>query len=329
MCTALTLKTKDGQHLFGRNMDIEYNFNQSVHLVPRNFEYKNVATNETNSTKYAVMGMATIIDNHPLFAEAMNEKGLACAGLNFPGFAYHSDNLIDGKNNLPPYDLILWILSNFETIEDLKPELENINLVNRQLNSYTPLPTLHWIVSDKSGNCLVIENTKEKLSIYDNEVGVLTNAPTFNWHTTNLIQYMGLNADQPQNTKWSRLNLSPQSQGLGMFGIPGDFSSASRFIRAAFYKSSLESSNTEFCGVSEFFHILNNVAMLNGAVKTPEGKYDLTQYTSCMNQDKYIYYYNTYNNNQINAIDMNKEDLNSTEIKMFPYRDTLVINNEN
>lgn len=329
MCTALTLKTKDGQHLFGRNMDIEYNFNQAVHLVPRNFEYKNVATNETNSTKYAVMGMATIIDNHPLFAEAMNEKGLACAGLNFPGFAYHSDNLIDGKNNLPPYDLILWILSNFETIEDLKPELENINLVNRQLNSSTPLPTLHWIVSDKSGNCLVIENTKEKLIIYDNEVGVLTNAPTFNWHTTNLIQYMGLNADQPQNTKWSRLNLSPQSQGLGMFGIPGDFSSASRFIRAAFYKSSLESSDIEFCGVSEFFHILNNVAMLNGAVKTPEGKYDLTQYTSCMNQDKCIYYYNTYNNNQINAIDMNKEDLNSTEIKIFPYRDTLVINNEN
>lgn len=329
MCTALTLKTKDGKYLFGRNMDIEYNFNQAVHLVPRNFKYKNVATNKINSTKYAIIGMATIIDNHPLFADGINEKGLACAGLNFPGYAYYSESLVEGKNNLPPYDLILWILSNFESVEELKSQINDLNLVNKQLNQFTPLPTLHWIVSDKSGNCLVIENTKEKLSIYDNEIGVLTNSPTFDWHKTNLIQYMGLSCEQPKDTKWSGLNLTPQSQGLGMFGIPGDFSSASRFVRTAFLRSRLDSLKTDFCGISEFFHILNNVAMVNGSVKTLEGKYDITQYTSCMDQNECIYYYNTYNNNMINSISMNNENLDSKEIKIFPYMNVLNINNQN
>jgi choloylglycine hydrolase len=329
MCTALTLTTKDGQHLFGRNMDIEFSFNQAPHLVPRNFKYRNVATNEINTTKYAMIGMGTIIDNHPLFGEAMNEKGLACAGLNFPGFSYYEESTIEGKYNIPPYDLILWILSNFETIEELKPELENLNIVKRTLNKSTPLPTLHWIVSDKNGDCIVIENTKEKLSIYDNKVGVLTNSPTFDWHVINLRQYMGIKPTQPDNTKWNKQDLSPLGQGLGTVGLPGNFSPASRFIRTVFYKNSLESKNEEFCGISEFFHILNNVAMINGVVATPEGKSDLTQYTSCMNQEKGIYYYNTYNNNQINAIDMKKENLNSKYIKVFPYRDKLVINNEN
>lgn len=329
MCTALTLTTKDKNHLFGRNMDIEYSFGQAVQLVPRNFKYKNVATDETVNTKYAMIGMGTLIDEHPMYAEAMNEKGLTCAGLNFPGYAYYTDEVIEGKTNIPPFDVIPWVLGNFETIEELRPALENLNLVNKPINSSTPLPTLHWIVSDKNGDCIVIENTKEKLSIFENKVGVLTNSPTFDWHMTNLNQYIGMQPTQPDNTRWHEQDLVAPGQGIGLIGLPGDFSPASRFVRIAFMKSHAVLTDNEHSAVSEFFHMLDNVAMVRGTVVTPQGRDDITQYSSCMCQEKGIYYYKTYNNSQINVIDMNKEDLDSDKIKIFNYEDKLSINHQN
>ncbi|RDY26840.1 linear amide C-N hydrolase [Romboutsia weinsteinii] len=329
MCTALTLTTKDGYHLFGRNMDLEYSFNQSIDLVPRNFSYINKITNETEKTKYAMIGMGIIMDNHPLFAEAMNEKGLACAGLNFPGYAHWEETSIEGKTNIAPYDVILWILANFETIEQLKPELEKLNIVGKPFAKSTPLPTLHWIVTDKKGDCIVIEKTKDKLTVFDNKVGVLTNSPTFDWHITNLNNYMGITPYQPSDMTWSDQQLKPLGQGAGGFGLPGDFSSTSRFVKVAFLRSNVAFSEAENSGIIEFFHILNGVAFVRGSVETPEQKNDITQYTSCMCQEKGIYYYNTYNNNQIRVIDMNKENLDDDKIKIFEYKDKLNMEYEN
>lgn len=329
MCTALTLTTKEGYHLFGRNMDIEYSFNQRVELVPRNFSYTNKATNVFEKIKYAMIGMGTMIDDHPLLAEGLNEKGLACAGLNFPKYAYWEEELVEGKINIPPYDIILWILGNFETIKELRPVLETINIVKKPFNETTPLPTLHWIVADKEGDCIVIEKTKEKLSIFDNKVGVLTNAPTFDWHVTNLHQYMETSPLQPNDTKWSDEELVPLGQGVGGIGIPGDFSSISRFVKAAFLRSNIVFGEGEFSGLCEFFHILNSVAMVRGSVVTPQNLNDITQYTSCMCQEKGMYYYNTYNSTQINVIDMHKEDLDGSEVKIFDYRDKWVVSYQN
>lgn len=328
MCTALTLTTKDGYHLFGRNMDLEYTFGQSVALVPRNYAYKNHATGEMEKSKYATIGMATIMDNHPMFAEALNEKGLACAGLNFPASHWEDEN-VEGKINIPPYDLIFWITSNFESIDQLRPYLDNINIVKKPFNESTPLPTLHWIVTDKTGKSIVIEKTKDSFNVFDNKVGVMTNAPAFDWHITNLHQYMGATSTQPECPTWSDLKLIPLGQGTGGIGLPGDSSSPSRFVRVAFARSQAVLGEDESSGIVEFFHILNNVAMVRGSVVTLEGKNDITQYTSCMCQEKGVYYYNTYNNNQINLIDMNKENLDSEKIKLFDYKDKQVFNYEN
>lgn len=325
MCTVITLTTKEGNHLFGRNMDVEYSFNQEIILAPRKFNYKNTVTGSIEQTKYATIGMGTIIDNHPLFADALNEKGLACAGLNFERYAYWEDEVVDGETNIAPYDVILWILTNFETVEQLKPALEKINIVKKPFNENTPLPTLHWIVSDKNGDCIVIEKTKEKLSVFDNNVGVLTNSPTFDWHITNLSQFMGISTHQPNERKWSNQELKPLGLGTGGRGLPGDSLSTSRFVKAAFLRSHIDFGDDEYAGIIECFHILNSVGMVRGSVVTPDQKYDITQYTSCMCQEKGIYYYTTYNNMQINAIDMNKEDLDSNELKVFPYEDALRI----
>lgn len=328
MCTALTLKTKDGYSLFGRNMDLSYSFNQAVTLIPRNYEYRDRVTGNMKKNKYSIIGMACIIDDYPAFADGMNEKGLGCAGLNFPGYFHLEEDIVNGKNNLAPYDLILWILSNFETVDDVINEIKNIELVAVPINKKTPLPTLHWIVADSTGKSIVIEKTKEGLKLYENPIGVLTNSPTFDWHLTNLNEYMKVTPKQPKMVRWGEKELKALSIGAGTNGLPGGFSGVDRFVRISYLKSKVSEADDLKSGISQFFHMLNNVAIPKGAAIS-DGLDEITIYTSCMCQQKGVYYYTTYENNTINAIDMNKEDLNNKKIKVFAYKNKLNIMEQN
>lgn len=320
MCTALTLETKDGYHLFGRSMDIPLEFNQSVNLIPRNFNWKNVITNKIIKTKYAILGMSTIIDDHPMFADGLNEMGLSCAGLYFGGFAEYEKDLISGKENIGPHDFILWTLGNFQNISELKEALKNLNIVDKPFSSSVPIALLHWIVSDKSGNSIVIEKIKDKLNIWDNPIGVLTNSPPFDWHLINLRQYIGLRPKQFDNIKFSSLEISPFSQGTGAFGLPGDFTSPSRFVRATFLKNNITCIDNEVEGVTAFFHILSNCSMPSGSIVTSDNHNYKTIYTSAMCCETGTYYYHTYDNRQITSIHLFKEDLDRKKIKNYPYR---------
>lgn len=329
MCTGLALETKDGLHLFGRNMDIEYSFNQSIIFIPRNFKCVNKSNKKELTTKYAVLGMGTIFDDYPTFADGMNEKGLGCAGLNFPIYVSYSKEDIEGKTNIPVYNFLLWVLANFSSVEEVKEALKNANIVDIPINKNIPNTTLHWMISDITGKSIVVEQTKEKLNVFDNNIGVLTNSPSFDWHVANLNQYIGLRYNQVQEFKLGDQSLTALGQGTGLVGLPGDFTPASRFIRVAFLRDAMIKNDKDSIDLIEFFHILNNVAMVRGSIRTVEEKSDLTQYTSCMCLEKGVYYYNTYENNQINAIDMNKENLDGNEIKTYKYNKTLSINHVN
>ncbi|HHD2718611.1 TPA: choloylglycine hydrolase [Clostridium perfringens] len=326
MCTGLALETKDGLHLFGRNMDIEYSFNQSIIFIPRNFKCVNKSNKKELTTKYAVLGMGTIFDDYPTFADGMNENGLGCAGLNFPVYVSYSKEDIEGKTNIPVYNFLLWVLANFSSVEEVKEALKNANIVDIPISENIPNTTLHWMISDITGKSIVVEQTKEKLNVFDNNIGVLTNSPTFDWHVANLNQYVGLRYNQVPEFKLGDQSLTALGQGTGLVGLPGDFTPASRFIRVAFLRDAMIKNDKDSIDLIEFFHILNNVAMVRGSTRTVEEKSDLTQYTSCMCLEKGIYYYNTYENNQINAIDMNKENLDGNEIKTYKYNKTLSIN---
>ncbi|MDM1003954.1 choloylglycine hydrolase [Clostridium perfringens] len=329
MCTGLALETKDGLHLFGRNMDIEYSFNQSIIFIPRNFKCVNKSNKKELTTKYAVLGMGTIFDDYPTFADGMNEKGLGCAGLNFPVYVSYSKEDIEGKTNIPVYNFLLWVLANFSSVEEVKEALKNANIVDIPISENIPNTTLHWMISDITGKSIVVEQTKEKLNVFDNNIGVLTNSPTFDWHVANLNQYVGLRYNQVPEFKLGDQSLTALGQGTGLVGLPGDFTPASRFVRVAFLRDAMIKNDKDSIDLIEFFHILNNVAMVRGSTRTIEEKSDLTQYTSCMCLEKGIYYYNTYENNQISAIDMNKENLDGNEIKTYKYNKTLSINHVN
>lgn len=329
MCTGLILETKDGNHLFGRNMDIEFSFNQSIIFLPRNYEGINTETNRKIKPKYAVVGMGTVFNEYPTFADGFNEAGLGVAGLNFPEYSYYPKEKSENKENVPAYDFTLWLLANFSSVEEVKETLKNTLIVDERISANVPSPTLHWIIGDKTGSLIVVEQSKEGLKVFDNNIGVLTNSPTFDWHVTNLRQYLSMSYNQITSLQVSNESLKALGEGTGLVGFPGDFTPPSRFIRVALLRDAMLKNAKNSIDVMEFFHILSNVAMISGSVVTPAGKNDLTQYTACMDLDEKIYYYNTYENNGINAIDMKKEDLNGTEISIYKYNTILNINYEN
>ncbi len=314
MCTSITLK--HGDTYFGRNLDLEYHFGERVVVTPRNYCFRFRKNEAVYKEHLAIIGMATVVDDYPLYAEAANEKGVYVAGLYFPGNAWYTDEIKPDRDNITPFELIPWLLSYSSSLHDVRELLSRINLINVPFSDKMPLAGLHWHIADKESS-IVLESTKDGLKVYDDPAGVLTNNPPFDFHMQNLRQYMNLSPRQPEDTFSGGLGLKPFGVGMGAIGIPGDNSPASRFIKAAFNRNNAVCDDGEDACVAEFFHILDSVVSVKGTVITAEGKYDITTYSSCINGDKGIYYYKTYENCRINAVDMHKEDLDSEELKVY------------
>ena len=322
MCTAVTYKTKD--HYFGRNLDLEGSFGETVTVTPRNFPlaFRKMGILETH---YAMIGMAHIAEDYPLYYDATNEKGMSAAGLNFPGNAHYSP-CCAGKDNVAPFELIPWILGQCATVSEAETLLQRMNLLNENFSQALPLSPLHWIVADRERS-IVVESVDDGIKLYENPVGVLTNNPTFDYHIFNLNNYMTLSKGQPENA-WP-LPLETYSRGMGAMGLPGDASSMSRFVRAAFVKMNSVADKGEGESVSQFFHILKSVEMPRGCVELKKDLYEITVYSSCCNVDRGMYYYTTYENSQICAVDMHREYLNGKELISYPLVKEPVIRYQN
>lgn len=313
MCTAATYKTND--FYFGRTLDYEFSYGDNVTITPRNFPFHFTYMGDMDS-HYAMIGMACIMKNTPLYYEAVNEKGLGMAGLNFVGNAVYKP-VTEGKVNVAQYEFITWILSQCKTVDEAVKHLNQINITDTKLDENMPVAQLHWIIADRN-RAITVEAVKEGIRIYENPVGVLTNNPPFDRQMFNLSNYMGLSPKQPENTFSAELNLEPYSRGMGAMGLPGDLSSQSRFVRVAFTKMNSVSGSSEAESVSQFFHILGSVDQQRGCCEVADGKFEITIYTCCCNADKGIYYYATYENHQITAVDMHKENLDGCELISYP-----------
>ena len=314
MCTSLTLHTQD--FYFGRNLDLEYAFGQQVVVTPRRYplSFRKAGVMDTH---YALIGMATVQEGYPLYAEAANEKGLCIAGLNFPGNAYYSPEADPEKANISPFELPLWLLGQCATLSEARKLLTQTHLIHINFSDQLPLSPLHWHIADSSGS-LVLEATREGMQVYDNPVGVLTNNPPFDFHLTNLSQYLNLSPLEAKNRFHPGLDLVPFGRGFGSIGLPGDASPASRFVRAAFLKWNSVCEPEEMPSVGHFFHLLDGVAMTQGSVEASGGLWDRTIYSCCINASQGVYYYKTYDNSRITAVDLRREDLGSQELKVYP-----------
>lgn len=313
MCTAATYKTKD--FYFGRTLDYEFSYGEEIVVMPRNFPISFRHMGEMKH-HYALIGMAHLAGNFPLFYDAINEKGLGMAGLNFVSNADYKP-FAPGKDNVAPFEFIAWILSQCTSVKEARLLLDKINLVNTPFSDQLPLAQLHWIIADQE-EAITVESVKEGLKVYDNPAGVMTNNPSFDQQMHNLSNFMNLSPKSPSNHFSGKLNLATYSRGMGALGLPGDLSSQSRFVRVAFVKLNSISGDSESESISQFFHILGSVDQQRGCCDVGEEKYEYTIYTSCCNASKGIYYYTTYENHQISGVDMHRENLDGDSLSRFP-----------
>ena len=311
MCTAVCYRSNASY--FGRNMDLDRGYGENVVITPRNYEI-NMRFEKPIKSHYAMIGMATVVDNFPLYYEATNEMGLSMAGLNFPQNAVYR-RFTGDKDNVAPFEFIPWILAQCACVDEAKTLLDKINLVDVDFNEQLPASPLHWMLSDKKYS-IVAEPLQDRVKIYDNPFEVLTNNPPFEDHYTNVSNYMGLGTGHLTSQFRKSIPMKNYSLGLGALSLPGDYSSASRFVRALFVKENSVSEHNEGSNVNQFFHILNTVAMPRGCVRGIEG-FEYTRYSSCCNADTGNYYYTTYDNFEITSINLHDVDLNQSQLYTY------------
>ena len=307
MCTAISYWSN--RHYFGRTLDYERAYGEEVVFTPRQFPlpFRQLPMLESH---HAILGMAHVEDGYPLYYDAMNEKGLCMAGLNFVGFAAYNGR---GRDKVGPFEFIPWVLGLCETVAQVKVLLTHTALTETNFSENFPAARLHWLISDRQ-KAITVEAMGDGLHVHDNPVGVLTNNPPFPEQMRHLASFSHLSPGPQQNQ--FPIELKPVSRGLGAMGLPGDLSSPSRFVRAAFTK--LHSRCGEGEELSQFFHILGSVEQVKGCCRLEDESLEHTIYTSCCDTDRSLYCYTTYANRRITGIDMNREDLSGTALVRYP-----------
>lgn len=313
MCTAVSLNL-DG-HYFGRTLDHTESYGESVVILPRNHALPFRFT-KPQPRQYAMIGIAHVAEGFPLYYDGVNEKGLAMAGLNFVGNACYGEPE-EGKCNVAQFELLPWVLTQCATVREAAELLARTHVTHTVFSPAYPPAQLHWMLADSSA-CAVLEITAEGMHLYPNPAGVLTNNPPFPMQLFRLNDFMGLSSEMGKNRFSDKLNLQVYSRGMGALGLPGDWSSQSRFVRAAFVKHHIRGGDTEEARLGQMFHVLGAVEVPLGCCSAEDGSQMHTVYTSCCNTETGTYYYTTYSHRQPAAVALQKEDLNGTSLVVYP-----------
>lgn len=311
MCTALSLTA--GGHLFGRTLDLEHSYGESVVITPRKFPLR-FCCQPTQSRHHAIIGVAHVREGQPLYYDAVNEHGLAIAALNFPHSAAYCSAEEGGW--LAPYEVIPFLLGRCTTAQQAAVLLGGLPIAKHDFAPDLPCTPLHWLLADGQ-DCFVAEPREGGVRIYRNPVRVLTNEPTFPRQQDRLNDYLNLSPFPAENRFSAGLDLTAFSRGMGAMGLPGDFSSQSRFVRAAFVSQNARRYSNTDEGVARFFQLMACVTIPRGSVRPPAGDVE-TIYTACCDTVRGVYYCTTAQNPSLTAVDLHRTDLEGSEPVSYP-----------
>ncbi|MGX5377796.1 choloylglycine hydrolase [Ligilactobacillus sp. LYQ135] len=306
MCTGIKFDGNKGNMFFGRNLDYGINFGERPIIAPAGYEINYRHLPKQKFTR-SIVGMGLNVGNYPLFFEG-NTTELCMAGLMFPNNAYYEPEIVEGKYNITSFEFIPWVLENYTSVDEVKDVIANkVNIVSDAFSPKLQPSPLHWMISDKE-KTIVVEQTKDGIHVYDNDINTLTNNPEFPWHLQNLNNYIGLTPNDRSKTKWGNHKVRPQGVGTGAFGLPGDSTPQSRFIKAAYLNATYPTTDTELKGVSRMFNILKSVSMPLGSVVNDEGQKEYTMYSACYSQETQTYYYNWFDDVNIHKVQVTSEN---------------------
>ena len=312
MCTGIRFVDDSGNMYFGRNLDWSCSYGEKVVITPTGYAPKS-PFGAVSQIKHAIIGMGIVQEDVPLYFDCANDAGLAVAGLNFPGYAQYETTPVEGKTNVAAYEFPLWVVANFETVDEVEEALANTAIVDKPINEKFPSSLLHWIIGDATRS-IVVEYTEAGMQVFHDDFDVLTNQPGFAWHAENVRNYINVTPDVPGPLSWRTGELTAYGSGGGMRGLPGDYYSPSRFVRVAYLNAHYPQKASEEENVSRLFHTLTGVAMIDGAARMTDGAFELTIFTGGVSCRTNTYYYSTYDNPAIRAVALADHDTQSSQL---------------
>lgn len=308
MCTAITLRSQSDEKFFGRTMDFSFDIIPMLYIIPRNYIWSSSLDQNPIKDKYRFIGLGQELDGLLGFFDGVNEQGFAAAVLYFAGYAkYDNEPNGESKESIASIDFLHYILGKCGSVEELPALLRNVNIEGIPDPITNSVAPLHWIATDKSGACVVIESTSHGIELIKNPLGVMANSPDFNWHMTNLRNYMEVSPTQTEEVTWDNICLTPFGQGGGTVPLPGGFTSPERFIRTSYLKTHLPIPIDSAEAINACFHIMESVSIPKGAVLSSRNTYDYTKYTAFINVTTCEYFYKTYDDLQIKCASLWQE----------------------
>ncbi len=305
MCTAVTLQSSNKTNYIGRTMDFSYPIQPHIYFVPKNYKWKNQVTGGAIQNSYRFIGMGQELDGMLGFFDGVNEHGFAAGALYFAGYAQYNTAMHSlASQQIASFDFLHYILGNCASVEDLYAQIKQINIIGIADPLTQTVAPLHWIATDRTGKCVVLEQTEKGGKIFSNPIGVFANSPDFQWHMTNLRNYLEVSPHQVEEATWGSVKLTPFGQAGGTVPLPGGYTSPERFVRASYLKTHIPIPNDTNIAVQSFFQIMKSVSIPKGAVVTARGTDDYTQYTAFIDTNSCEYFFNTYENLQIKKVSL-------------------------
>ena len=318
MCTGIRFTDAEGAMYFGRNLDWTQGYGERVVATPPAATIPPAFERDGDpAVGHTVVGMGIVVAGIPLYLDCGNDAGLAVAGLNFPHSARYAAEPRQGSVNVAAYEFPFWIARTFSSLDEVRAALASVTVVAKPVNEHLPVANLHWLIGDATGS-IVVECMEEGMRVWENDADVLTNEPDFGWQRTNLCNYLTLTDEDPDAAAWGAMKLAPFGSGLGMQGIPGDYSGPSRFVKAAFVNSHYPAQTGEAANVTRLFRTLGSVAVPEGAAKMADGSHEKTLYTSCFSPATMTYYHATYDDPRIRSYPIASVDLAGSEPVFVP-----------
>jgi choloylglycine hydrolase len=327
-CTGIVLKAEDGSIVYARTMEFGPEISQwNIIYVPDAIAY-------TGSTPWGVPGnkwhtqygfVGTSPFGAPYVADGINNSGLAVGMFYFSGYAdYEKPAKSEAGKTIASHELVTWLLSNCASVAEVKQKLTEIKVAAVPIDAFGFSYVLpgHWIAVDNTGAAVVIEYTGGTLHLHDDPLGVITNNPDFDWHMANLCNYLNLSPQDVESTKLGDITVLKLAHGTGMLGLPGDFTSPSRFIRAAYLKSALPPAKNGQAGVLQAFHLLNQFDIPYGVSRgigvKGEPAYEQTDWTSAIDLKSRTFYIHTAETRCIHMVDLPRISVEITDIVTIP-----------
>lgn len=318
MCTGIRFNDASGKMFFGRNLDWTQGYGEKVVATPAAAKVPAAFERPGDAAEgHTVIGMGIVVAGIPLYFDCGNDAGLAVAGLNFPQSACYAEGPRDGSVNVAAYEFPYWIARNFSSVAEVRDALADVTVVAKPVNEQLPVANLHWLIGDAEGS-IVVECMEDGMHVWEDDADVLTNEPDFGWQRTNLRNYLMLSESAPADVEWGATSLAPFGSGMGMQGVPGDYSGPARFVKVAFVNSHYPVQAEEAANVVRLFRTLGSVAVPDGCAAMADGSFEKTLYTSCFSAATLTYYHATYDDPAIRAYPLASADLSSAAPVVVP-----------